>query len=72
MQQKLANRLTKFPGEARARGVDCIPYRTLREQAVNGLIPAHQRNNIWHFYEDDVDRIIAALAGNRENTGFGK
>jgi len=68
MQQNPANQLTKFPGEARARGVDCIPYRHLREQAVNGLIPAHQRNGIWHYYDRDTDAIIAALMADRRNT----
>jgi hypothetical protein len=70
---KIEHRLTALPAAMRARGVDDIPlYPRLRERAISGLFPAHQRNNIWHYYEGDVDAIITALAADRRNTGFGK
>ena len=70
---KNERRLTSLPAAMRARGADDVPlYTRLRERAISGVFPAHQRNNIWHFYQDDVDTIIAALAVDRRNAGCGK
>jgi hypothetical protein len=70
---KIERRLTSLPAAMRARGADDVPlYPRLRERAISGLFPAHQRNNIWHFFEEDVDVIIAILAADRRNAGFGK
>jgi hypothetical protein len=73
MSDRVERRLTALPVTIRQRGADDVPlYAKLRERAISGVFPAHQRNNIWHFFEDDVDLIIAALAAERRSTGFGK
>jgi hypothetical protein len=73
MSDQVERRLTAPPVEMRKRGADDVPlYAKLREWAISGVFPAHPRNNIWHFFEADVDTIIAALAADRRSTGFGK
>jgi len=54
-------RLTSFPGVARDEGFVPIDYRLIRDAAINGVIPAHQRRGIWHFYAEDTRAIATAL-----------
>jgi hypothetical protein len=61
-KRNTVHRLTSFPVAARARGAVCPIYRSLRDLAVDGKLPAHQRNGVWHYYEEDMDVMIAALS----------
>ena len=54
-------RLTSAPVVIRANGFVPVDYRMIREAAINGMIPAHQRNGIWHFYPEDAGQIVKAL-----------
>jgi hypothetical protein len=54
-------RLTRLSAELRARGYEPPDYRYLREMAVNGVIRAHQVNNIWHYEPEDLASIEKAL-----------
>jgi hypothetical protein len=54
-------RLTRLPADLRARGFEPPEYRYLREAATNGLIRAHQINNIWHYEPEDLASIEKAL-----------
>jgi hypothetical protein len=57
----VAVRLTSLPGICRDEGYDPVDYRLIRDAAINGRIPAHQRNSIWHFYREDTAEIATAL-----------
>jgi hypothetical protein len=61
MRTKTAVRLTGLAARLRERGLASPSGRILRDRAVDGVIPAHQVNYIWHYYEEDEDAIIAAL-----------
>jgi hypothetical protein len=61
MGAKTAARLSGLPARLRKRGFASPSGRILRDRAVDGVIPAHQVNYIWHYYEEDEDAIIAAL-----------
>jgi hypothetical protein len=54
-------RLTRLSADLRARGFEPPDYRYLREAAVNGVIRAHQVNNIWHYDPEDLANIEKAL-----------
>jgi hypothetical protein len=56
---RVAIRLTSSPVFLREEGFVPIDYRLIRDAAVNGTIPAHQRNSIWHFYRDDLTWTLA-------------
>ena len=59
--ERVPIRLTGSPGVLRAEGYTPVDYRLIRDAAINGRIPAHQRNSIWHFYREDTAAIAAAL-----------
>jgi hypothetical protein len=63
MSDRIPVRLTGLPGQLHAAGYEPVPdYRKLHLKAVNGDIPgARQINSIWHFNEDDIPEIAAAL-----------
>ncbi len=56
-----AIRLTGLPAALQEEGYITPDYRVMREAAVNGLFPAHQRRGIWHFHPADLPAIAAAL-----------
>lgn len=58
-----AKRLSALHGELRSRGfvTDGLQPQALRNLAIQGKFPAHQRNFIWHFLEDDIEEIAAGL-----------
>ena len=60
-EERAALRLTAAPVAIRGAGFQPLSYRDIREAAINGVIPAHQRNNIWHFFDRDVGAIAKAL-----------
>ena len=61
MSAKL-KRLTGLPAVLRAAGFLALPsYRKMRDGALDGLIPAQQRNGYWYYNEADVPAIARAL-----------
>jgi len=60
-------RLTSLPAIIRDEGFIPIDYRLIRDAAVNGVIPAHQRRGIWHFFVEDIRAITTALRLVRTN-----
>jgi hypothetical protein len=61
MSDRVEKRLTLLPDALRADGWVPLPYRVMRERALDGVFSAHQKNFFWHFYRDDVPTIAKAL-----------
>ena len=54
-------RLTSLPAAIKAAGYQPVEYRLIRETAINAIIPAHQRQGIWHYYAEDAGEIVKVL-----------
>ncbi len=62
MNVRPKDRLTVLPTALRSDGWQVsIGYRSMRDQAIDGVFPAHRVNNIWFFYRDETAAIAQAL-----------
>jgi hypothetical protein len=59
--ERIPLRLTLLPATLKAEGYTPIDYRLIREAAINGVFPAHQKSGNWQFFQDDVVGIATAL-----------
>jgi hypothetical protein len=67
-EDRIPIRLTGLSGVLRAEGYTPVDYLLMRDAAINGRIPAHQRNTIWHFYREDAAAIATGLRLARTQT----